>query len=343
MELNIKRSKSFDTTGAQFAWDSTSIKLAETCGRKYQLKMLEGWQPKGKGVHLRFGGHYATAVEHFHKHKALGLDHEAALEAVVLEALVDTWDRPQCDTCKGAGSFNERDGGVGTASDDVPCPDCNGSGKAEGGAPWDSLHNLKTRATLIRSIIWYLEQFAADPATPVILDSGKPAVELSFTLPVDDDILLAGHLDRLAEYADNMYVMDQKTTGSALTSYYFDQYSPDTQMSLYTFAGQHIYKLPVKGVIIDAAQIAVGFTRFARGFTMRTAGQLTEWYDQTMRLIHRTRKQTQDRELDMNPSSCGNFGGCEFRGICSLDPNARERFLRADFDKGPSWDPLTRR
>ena len=331
--LNItpKRSKSFDESGAQFAWDSTSIKLAETCLRKYKLKMIDGWQPIGKGVHLRFGGHYATAIEHYYKHKVVeGMDHDAALEAVVLEALCDTWEYEP---------FTEADD-KSSAQATLP----NGRVvKAETGAPWDSLHNLKTRATLIRTIIWYLEQFKDDPATPITLSSGKPAVELSFTLPVGDDVILAGHLDRLAEYADNIYVMDEKTTGTSINSYYFDQFSPDTQMSLYTYAGQVIWNVPVKGVVIDAAQIAVGFTRFERGMTMRTQGQLNEWFDNTMYRIADARKATLDNYFPMNPSSCGNFGGCEFRGICSLDPNARERFLKADFVQGPVWDPLERR
>lgn len=294
--------------GVQFAWSATTIKWAETCPRYYQLSMIEGWHSRASSAHLIFGGHYATALEHFHKWMAEGMDREQATREVVREALINTWER---------------------------------EGEAPG--PWTSDHNLKNRDNLIRSIVWYLEQFRDDAAKPVILSDGKPAVELSFNLPVDNDIVFVGHIDRLADYADNLYIQDQKTTGTTLSARYFEQYSPDTQMSLYTFAGSAVFGIPVKGVMIDAAQIAVGFTRFERGFTFRTSEQLTEWYDSAMYTILKTQELTRENHFPMNPSACGNYGGCVFRGVCSKSPGARKNFLAADFIQGGGYDPLERR
>jgi hypothetical protein len=302
--------------GLQFAWDSTSIKLAEECLRKYQYKMLDGWQPLTLSVHLRFGAVYATALEHYHKWVALGTHHDEALEQAVHEALVSTWDYDK-----------DPEGNI------IP-----GSG-----TPWVSEHNLKTRENCIRTIVWYLEHFREDPAMPVKLADGTPAVELSFALPVDDGIVFTGHLDRLAEYAGNPMVVDQKTTGTTITARYFDGYKPDIQMSMYTFAGQAVYNVPVKGVIIDAAQIAVGFSRFERGITMRTQSELEEFYDTTMETITRARSATALNNLPMNRTSCDKFGGCEFRRVCSKSPEVREQFLKADFAKGKRWDPLEAR
>lgn len=295
--------------GVQYVWDSTSLKMADACPRYYQYKMIDGWHSERTGFHLRFGMHYATALEHYHKHKALGLSTDEALSDVVFEALCDTWDRAEDGTS----------------------------------APWTSGHHLKNRENLIRSIVWYIDQFANEDIKTVILASGLPAVEHSFTLPIDDGLYLAGHLDRLCTFASDNYVMDQKTTGATLGAYYFNQYSPDMQMSLYTFAGKAIFGIPVKGVIIDAAQIAVGFTRFERGFTFRTEAQLTEWYDNTMELIELTQAQTRENHFPMRLSSCGNYGGCEFRGVCSRSPDVRKNFLAADFKPGWVWDPLQRR
>lgn len=307
--------KSFDDDGLQFAWNSTSIKLAETCLRKYQLTMIEGWQPKFPSPHLRFGGHYATALEHFHKHLASGMDREDALCEVVHEALIATWEHDL---------------------------DEDGNRIPESGHPWNSMHNLKTRENLIRTIVWYLDHFAEDTTETIQLESG-PAVELSFTLEVDNGLLFAGHLDRLVTYGDDQFVMDQKTTGSTLTARYFEQYKPDTQMSMYSFAGMMMLNAPVKGVIIDAAQIAVGFSRFERGFTFRTDEELNEWYDTAMYHIEAARLATRENFFPMNPSSCGNFGGCQFRHICGRDPAHREQFLKADFERGIPFDPLEQR
>lgn len=321
--------KSFDPDGVQFAWDSTSIKLAETCLRKYYYKMIVGWQPERKSVHLLFGGWYATALESYYKYVAEGMSQDEALAEVVGEALVETWEFPDCPDCTGGDL-------------DHYCKTCGGDGKlVEGGTPWQSDHNTKTRENLIRTIVWYIDQFGEDDScSTVILSSGKPAAEHSFRLEADNGIILSGHLDRLVEYGGKVYIQDQKTTGSTITARFFDQFNPDTQMSLYTFAGKSIFGLSIKGVMIDGAQIAVGFTRFERGFTFRTDDQLDEWYEHSMLTIERARQATRDNNFPLNPSSCNNYGGCEFRHICSKAPSIREQFLKGDFVKGKRWDPL---
>lgn len=308
--MSIVGNKAFED-GVQFAWDSTSIKTIEACMYKYKLSQIDGWQSREKSMHLRFGGHYATALEHYHKHIAYGSDHETAMKAVLAEALRDTWDPPTEDDPQGG--------------------------------PWDTGDPNKNRANLIRTIGWYLEEYKDDNMPVLKLHDGKPMVEYSFALPVDNDIVFSGHFDRGVEFQDMPWVQDQKTTKATVTSYYFDQYSPDTQMSMYTFAGQAVYGHPMGGVIIDAAQIAVGFSRFLRGFTYRTKSQLNEWYDHTMSRILEAQRMTRENHFPMNPASCSNYGGCPFRRVCSKSPEVRENFLRADFVQGPTWDPLTPR
>lgn len=335
---------SFNSEGVQFIWDSSSLKLADACMRKYYYQMIEGWQPRGTSVHLRFGQHYATALEHYFKFIALGYDKEQALRSVVLEALIDTWDRPNCETCGGTGEVLDLSNTLTLPDQICECPDCAGTGKATfGGEPWNSRHTYKTRETLIRSIVWYFDHFDSDPAPVVILSDGTPAVEHTFKLPVDNGIIFSGHIDRLVTYSEQVMVMDQKTTSSTLSAYYFDQYSPDMQMSMYSFAARAVFQLPVKGVIIDAAQIAVGFTRFERGMVFRTDQVLNEWYDMTMRLIEDTQVKTRNHQFDMRTQSCGNYGGCPFRSVCARSPEVRPQFLKADFEQGPSWDPSKRR
>lgn len=314
-DLTVPRGQSFDANGLQFAWDSTSIKSADECLRKYEYKMIEGWRARGEKVDLIFGGYYAKALESYYKARALGADSPTALEVVVFGILVETWD-------------HERDGEVRRAGT---------------GAPHPFVHNFKTRENLIRTIVWYVDQFEDERIEVVHLANGKPAVEYTFTLPVDNDIIFTGHIDRLVKYADEYYVMDQKTTGSTISANYFEQFKTDHQFSMYTFAGQSIYDGTVKGVIIDGAQIAVGFSRFERGFTFRSPSQLAEWYDDTMKVIETARKATSENYFPMRRTSCNNYGGCEFRGICGRSPDIRKNFLQAEFERQPIWDPLERR
>ena len=195
---------------------------------------------------------------------------------------------------------------------------------------------------LIRSIVWYLDHFKDDEATVLITD-GVPAVEYSFALPLDNDIVWCGHIDKMVLYNDEPYVMDQKTSGSTISARFFQQFTPDIQMSGYTYAGRVIFNLPVKGVIIDAAQIAVGFTRFERGFVHRTEDQLDQWLDSSMLSILRAREDTSDNRFPMTRPSCGNYGGCDFRDVCSASKSHSKRLLAADFVQRPRWDPLERR
>lgn len=296
------------SNGLQFAWDSTSIELAQTCLRKYYYSMIRGIKPRRESVHLLFGGIYASALEHFYKYRAEGDSIDDALRKVIREALTDSWD-------------------------------------AEHGIPKHFDDTKKTRPNLIRTIVWYVDQFAEETPDGIQtyhLQNGKPAVELSFTLEVSDDIVLCGHLDRVVSMGGHLYVMDQKTTGGTVGTYYFDQFSPNNQMSLYSWAGQSVLHSPVRGVIIDAAQIAVNFTRFERGITTRTKDQLEEWYESAMWTISQARSATALRKFPMNTSACGNYGGCPFRALCSRSPQVRENYLKSDY-ADHDWDPLKAR
>lgn len=329
-------------TNIQFAWDSTSLGWLKTCPRLYQYSMIEGWRSHGPSVHLDFGSFYHHALELYDRHRATGADHATAMYEAVKYCLETTWIEPDPDT-----------GIVG--------------------GPMDWGHNLKTRETLCRSVIWYLDEFGEnDAAKTVVLKNGKPAVELSFRLELDfgpkayvegkdfsltsgainrvsgtmipnqQPYVLSGHLDRVVEFSDGIYVMDRKTSSTTIGSYYFDGYNPDNQMSLYTFASKVIYQTPVRGVIIDAAQIAVGFTRFSRGFTFRTEAQTEEWLANTKEWLALAEHYATKGFWPMNDKSCHQYGGCAFRKVCSKSPEVRDRFLASDFVKR-HWNPLESR
>lgn len=325
----------FDSTGAQFAWDSTSLGWAETCLRKYQYYMIDGWRPLGGSIHLEFGLAYATALEHFHKHLALGMDREEALREVIHEALCATWVSVW-EEINAEDADKEPKGTLFMIDGDKTFKEASSHA-----VEWE--HAAKTRANLLRTIIWYTDHFAEDPCSTVILSDGRPAVEYSFSFELTDGILYCGHIDRLIEYAGEVYVQDQKTTGGTLSPRYFEQFSPHTQMSGYTLAGKIIHNTKVKGVMIDAVQIAVGFSRFERGFTFRTESQLDEWCRDSLLHISAARRATYEGYYPQNRSSCDKFGGCEFRRVCSLSPEVRPNFLRADFKQDKKWNPLERR
>src|SRR5215472_3280127 len=89
-------------TTIQYVWDSTSLGYFKTCPRLYQYIMIDGWQPKGENIHLRFGQEFHTALEQYDHSIANGVKHEDAILDVVRELLDRTDDfDPDPDTKAG--------------------------------------------------------------------------------------------------------------------------------------------------------------------------------------------------------------------------------------------------
>jgi len=303
-------------TNIQHSWDSTCLGLFKTCPRKYQYKILLGWT-RNTGIHLRWGAELHSALEDYDRSRTAGVRHDDAVHDVVraLLARIEDWN-PEPKT------------------------------KSE---------ELKTKANLLRAVVWYLDHYHPDPAETVVLANGKPAVELSFRFELDfgprlgetlrnaRPYSLCGHLDRVVSYNGDLFVMDRKSASSTLGTYFFEKFDTDNQMSLYTLAGQVLLKSPIRGVIIDGIQVAVGFSRFVRSFTFRTPDQLDDWLADTQRWLRAAEACAVEGYWPINDTSCDKFGGCEFRQICSKSPMVRERFLQAEFRKEEPWNPLRTR
>ena len=313
----------FDDSGVQYAWDSVSLGLLKECPRKYQLTIVLNWQPKTRSHHLDFGIYYHTAIEHWLKLKAQARQGNAGA-GIALQASED--EIHEWATRSAIRKALEISFGYETGM--------------KKGVP----DKAKTREMLIRALVWYFERYRHDNCITHILDGGKPAVELSFRFEIGHEQMLAGHLDHIVHYGDGLYVQDHKTTGSTVTGasskYFFSGFNPDNQMTLYSTAAAIAFNTPVRGVMIDAAQLAVGFVEFARDLTHRTEAHLTEFlegvygYRKMAEAFHRS------GFWPMNEKSCGMYGGCAFREICARSPQVREKFLRTDFTKDKPWNPL---
>jgi hypothetical protein len=282
--------------------------------------MIEGWTSGDENVHLRFGIEYHQALQDYELERAAGIPHDDAVHDVVRETLIRTSD-------------------------------------------WRPDHKYKNRPLLVRTVIWYLDQFRDDPATTFIMAEGQPAVEVSFRFELDwgpqhqtwsspeelDKILnapegkavgqpylLCGHLDRVVSFNDDLFVMDHKTTTRTPSEWYFKQFEPNNQMTLYTLAGQVIFDAPIKGVIIDSAQIMIEGSRFVRSFTYRTKDQVDEWLGDLKVLLAKAEEYASAGYWPMNDTACVM---CEFREICSKSPQVRDKFLESEFVRR-EWNPL---
>lgn len=289
-------------TNIQFAWDATAAEIVKLCGRKHGLKR-QGWQSKEDNIHLRWGGEYHRALRDYEVLKAEGFDHRDCLDDVVRSLLHRIVD------------FN---------------PD----------------HKQKNRETLVRSVIWYLEKFKDDPAKTWIMSDGKPAVEVNFNFELDfgptpdQPYVLSGKLDKVVVFNGDLFVMDHKTT-SSLGKQFVDSFTPNNQMTLYTYAGKKVFMAPIKGVIINGCQPLIGGTNFERHIVYRTDEQIEEWLLDLDYWLTQANWWAERDYFPHNDTSCHKYSGCEFRELyCSKSPQVRDRFLKANFDKVEPWNPL---
>lgn len=312
-------------TKVQYAFDSTSLGLLKTCPRLYQYTMLEGWQPKDESVHLRFGQEYHSAIQDYENQRAAGAGFEDAVRTTVRNLLVRIADFDPDPTTK-AGKY-------------------------------------KNPRTLLQLVVDYLDYYKDDPCETFILDNGKPGVELSFRFEldwgpqcenynrVDDSVtqpyLLCGHLDRVVRYADDLMILDHKTTTSTPSDYYFAGFSPNNQMTLYTFAGEVVLDTVINGVIVEAAQICLETpNKFVRSPQYRSNEVIEEWLTDLEYHLNAAEAYAAADHWPMNDTACGNYGGCRFREVCSRPAAVRDRLLAADFVQLPPdrrWNPLASR
>ena len=314
-ETTPSESPFLPNSNVQFAWDSTSLGLFKTCPRLYEYIMIRGYIPKSENIHLRFGAEFHHAVQDYHNARSEGFAHNEA----VWEAMYTLQQRLAA----------------------TPLP--------EGGEKETKYKNLDSLRQLV---IDYLDYYENDPVKTYIKSDGTPAVEMSFRFELDlspsncpdQPYVLCGHLDRIGNMNGDLMIVDPKTTWTSLGSYYFDQYEPHNQMSLYTLAGKVVLDTIVKGVIIDGCQILLeDENRFVRGLTYRTPDQIEEWLQSLSFTLGYAEACATENYWPMNDMACK---GCKFRGICSKSPQVRDKFLANDFVVQPlekRWNPLRSR
>lgn len=345
---NAKDNPSFEGN-LQLVWDTGSTGAIKKCPRYYELSVLEGWVPKSESVHLFFGHVVHSTFEEYEKAKVDGDDHDAALRRALRHALSRTGEYKKVAQCLKCGMI--RDAIEELPKEKLVCWNCNHSAfrnYERKFVPWTTDDKNKNRWTLIRTIIWYLDYYKDGVEETVIMEDGTPAVEVWFRFPLEmtspggQQYILSGHIDKIVRYDGVLRFRDLKTSKNTIASNYFEKYSPDNQMSQYTLGGRIAFDEPLAGGIIDAAQVAVDFTKFQRGFVDRSKAQMEEWLLDIQYWIKMAEQFVEQDYWPMNDTACHHYGGCDFKGICNKDPSIRKQFLTTHF-KRKTWNPLEKR
>lgn len=286
----------------QIIWDATSLGTFKECPRKYYLQVVRGYTTKKSALQLDFGILLHEGLENFYKRKAKGVEYEENVHLTVGELMRHPL-RANID------SYGDKD---------------------------------RNSFSLVNTVLTYLDHYKDEPCETVIFSDGTIGVELHFQFETGletssgEAISIAGHIDRLVKQDLGVFITDHKTTGQALTQYYFDQYNPDTQMTTYTIAGDVCFATPIKGVMVDAINIKK--TEFSRQLTLRTKEVCEEWLAELEYWFKIAEFFAVRGVFPANDKSCNKYSGCPFKSYCTAPRGLREQILQEDFVKRV-WDP----
>lgn len=307
--------------GNQIFWDSTSLDLAKTCAQKYNLTMRWGFKKKVESVDLIWGLLLHKGLEVFARCQAEKRSFTHSLNEALLFVIEEAGEREKKKWLP-----QER--------------------FLQSTSPEDNKKNLYT---LLRALIWYFNDHKNDALKTVILQDGKPAVELSFrfNLPAKTasgiTYVQCGHIDRLGTLGTQTFIVDAKSTKGTIGTDFFSKYHLSNQMSCYDVAGSVVWFEDLDGVIIDAVQVAVNFSRFDRGMTKRSEFRREQWIRDAVHKIKEIEQLVESYgdslEWPMNDTACNYYGGCPMKDACAaVSLSARKQILRTDF-KQDIWNP----
>tara|TARA_R110000824_G_scaffold22240_6_gene81700 strand:- start:6235 stop:7185 length:951 start_codon:yes stop_codon:yes gene_type:complete len=200
----------------------------------------------------------------------------------------------------------------------------------------DRVRNLEAA---LRIIVWRAEEFWEDNLKIATMPNGSPCLEQRFEVPFGEQgHRLSGRIDKIVEMDNRLYLCDTKTTKATLTDFYFKNFEPSNQIYAYMWAAKHMLGLNIAGFIIDAVQTAANFCRFNRNIFNVSNSAIKEWYHDSQYAVSLADAYSLNQYYPANFTSCGNYGGCKFRGVCSESPDHREAILQEDFNKEPHPD-----
>jgi len=288
------------------AIDSTMLATFRSCPQKFYRQYLQHWKPKAESVHLVAGGAFATGIEvarrAFYEN---GATREEAEAAGLHELLLHYGD--------------------------FECPP----------------ESAKSPERMAGALEFYFSNYPLgdDGMEPVRFANGKRGIEFSFATPLPinhpisgDPLLYTGRADMIAEFANGIYVVDEKTT-SSLGASWAKQWEMRAQFTGYSWACQEMGLQPA-GTIIRGVSILKTKYDTQQAITYRSPYEVTRWLEQTVRDIERMQRMWRDGWYDYAlDHACAEYGGCSMQRICkSPDP---ESWLPMYFEQRV-WDPLLR-
>jgi len=300
--------------------DSSMLSSWRACKRKFFWSYLNALYPQGSSVHLIAGGAFAAGMEAarrlaFSRDRDRRPTHDDLLEAA-LKAFIREW------------------------GDYIPPENSN-----------------KSFENTFQALAEYLTNYPpeTDPIQPIIRPNGEPAVEFTFSIPLEEapphpdsgePFLFVGRFDMLGSWNGLACVVDEKTT-EQMGTYWQKQWDLRGQFMGYCWAcqqlGYDVSHAVVNGIAIQKLQY-----KFQRVPVQFPQHLIQRWYNQLIQDIRDMSNAYTSIQMEPHLSdsfypfnfadACSSYGGCAFISLClAKEPeNYFNNFTRF------VWNPLAK-
>lgn len=310
--------------------DATKLRSWMVCPRRFQYGYVEHLTSasNSSSVHTNFGKAAHLGLEILEAGLAAG----AALDDALIEAIQRSW--PTLPIVEG--------------------------------------ETKKTHDSLARLLIWYAEQFYAggQPVYRVVANEQPFCITLIDLVrrgEITEELLeaaglsgayypylyrvaLAGRLDSIVEgpSPDEFWIRERKTTGRYLDAKYFGQYSPDIQISLYSWISKILFpQWKPRGILLEVFQVGVTFCRIERREIKRYREQSQETLLSVLGVVREMAgagvfdQEGPGLSLPIRESGCNANGMlCAYRRLCNAHPAERKGLKQTEYTIRQPWNPL---
>lgn len=286
--------------------DSSMLSTWRACRRKFFWSYVHSLYPTGKSVHLIAGGAFAAGMEAARRVAFQDIggrrpNHDDLLEAAFNAFLIEWGDYE---------------------------------------APEDS---PKSFWNTFQALAWYLKRNppAEDVVQPLIRADGTPAVEYTFSIPIEegpkhpetgDPFLFVGRFDLLGNYQGLPCVQDEKTT-SGIGFAWMNQWKLRGQFMGYIWACQQAGIQNLNTAVVRGIAILKGEYKDAIVIEQYPQFLIDRWYEMLLHDLHEIvaayklacKLDGNNDEQQAYPynfaDACSSYGGCAFLTLCGVkDP-----------------------
>lgn len=314
------------------AIDSTMLAAFRSCPQKMFRTYIQHWKPQHESVHLIAGGAFAKGLEVARRAFFEGVASVPCVEYRIDGTRSVQWSDSPCESRDSSIAIPLGLAALIAVYGDYDCPP-------------DSAKSLERTSGAFE---FYFEQYplGADRMEPLTLAGGKRGIEFSFATPLGidhpvsgDPILYTGRADMIANFADGLFIVDDKTT-SSLGAKWSEQWELRSQFTGYVWSA-HKAGIKADGCITRGISILKTKYDTQQAPTYRTPYELARWEVQVLRDIARMIQCWKDGWWDYAlDTACTEYGGCSMMRVCkSPEP---ETWLPVYFEQRV-WDPLARR